>query len=51
MRLQIVIAEPYSSFKEKVKITKRYSKDKVQIMDNLVYIERWENRYEKVKKA
>ena len=45
MKLQVVIVEPYSSFKEKVRITKRYSKDKVQIMDNLVYIERWEREY------
>lgn len=42
MRFQVVIAEPYKSFNEKIQVTKKYCKDKVQIMDNLVYIERWE---------
>lgn len=45
MRLQVIIAEPYKNFKEKIQITKKHCKDKVQILDNLVYIERWEREY------
>lgn len=42
MKLQVVIVEPFDSFKQKIRITKKYSEDNLEILDKVVYIERWE---------
>lgn len=38
---KVIIVEPYRTFKEKMKITKKYDGCKVEIMGNLIYIEKW----------
>lgn len=40
-RLRIVEMIPFKSFKEKIRLTKKYEKCRVEVISNYLYIERW----------
>lgn len=47
-QLKVIIGIPFRNMKEKIKITRNYKQKEVEILDNIIYIEKFKgiDKYE-----